>query len=1248
MNRALRASLVFALLSTACQPEESGEEKPAVDLCTSLTPLSLSADRTRLRVNESLVLKASGGSGYYRYRAEPGGSSGQLNGSNFVAGATPGTDTLVAEDQRCPGDARLQVEVVAGFGVAPSRASVKPGTSFQVQVSGLLGSPVFTLTDSPAGSTLSPTGLYTAGAKEGLDLIQVRDSLKGDVVLLRFDVRASAALRGDPAYLVVPAGSSLPLATADGTDQVRWSKRAGPGSVSAGRFQVGANETGTAELLGTDPFTRETTTVFVRVAKELTRDAQAHGQLTDLASVVTADFDGDGVLDVAVGRPESDLARPKGGAVFIFKGSAAGLPSEPTWVLKGESDAASFGDTVLAGDLDGDGRPELAVGSPGAALTIGNSGAVYLYRFGPNGPEPLGAPLSNTGRGTFGTGLALADLDGDGDLDIIVGSPAADLAPTTTVFARGVLDLFLNTPGQPIPAQSSIRLGGINLDATGKLEARRSTDLGRAIAVGDFNDDGLPDVAALSRLWRYDTGNTDKVHQAVAVYFGRGGAQPFVSSPDLFVTPSAYLTDGNEGLWKLAVLPKDGGRPPMLMVVADRSDSPNLTAKGGLGALTDAGAVLLFDLSTYSFKGDPSSTPVQVKRDAAWAQLYGDTANGVGGRGFAVMDVDGVPGPELLLGIPYASPVIPPGTTTVSLAGKVIVHPLATLKKGDQLNKPLQSLTGSQRSDIFGVALAPWTTSAGAGFVTFAARASAPGLAFTGRVDAFIKAGDALTSWSRTSAMAPARPSVERYGEVVAVAPAATSGAVALVGSPGWSGPGGNLDGNEMAIGKAWALGQDAAMGTSLAEGASSPLVRGRNVGVDVAFTDFNKDGIADAVMGASGFIGPGTNARTAEIAPYYAKEDLTCLLPANQGSGGVLVSLGQPDGSFKSAYRLWAQGDIAGCSPAGTATCQRRGIGRGVVGGFDFNGDGTQDIGALRNNGLEVFLGRPPDDATLAKLTMVCAPAYTAPYTAQQTSAPVALGDLNGDGCDELAWRYADGSSSGVIVLFGADSGGARCRGRREPVQLWLSDKEALGNFLGLGLATTRAGRLLGKSGPDFIAHTATAYPYEGLTQQVVLLTDTAKLLPELAELDKALAADNTLPRRRVLKASDFVEAVLVPRSRAVGFGTVLRGNVDVSGDGVPDLVVSAPGASVASDGGGAVFIYAGGPNTKGALAPWLTLTGDVGERANFGQSVALMPASGDKAKGTWRPPTLAVGAPQSYRAGTQNGTAFLVPLDF
>ncbi|HZI03391.1 MAG TPA: hypothetical protein VEZ71_05185, partial [Archangium sp.] len=70
--------------------------------------------------------------------------------------------------------------------------------------------------------------------------------------------------------------------------------------------------------------------------------------------------------------------------------------------------------------------------------------------------------------------------------------------------------------------------------------------------------------------------------------------------------------------------------------------------------------------------------------------------------------------------------------------------------------------------------------------------------------------------------------------------------------------------------------------------------------------------------------------------------------------------------------------------------------------------------------------------------------------------------------------------------------------------------------------------------------------------------------------------------------------------------------------------------------------FVYAGGPGLTGALTPMLTLTGDVTERAGFGNDLALVAGSGSS------PPTLVIGAPLSYRTGTQNGTAFVVPLGF
>ncbi|WP_257455048.1 VCBS repeat-containing protein [Archangium lipolyticum] len=1250
MNRIFRASLAFALLGAACNPEEELPElPPSVNPCAGLPPLTLTASPDRVHVKNPVTLTATGGTGYYSFRVEAGGSSGEMRGSRFIAGSTPATDTLVVEDARCPGDARAQVTVVTGFDVAPGRATVKPGTTFQVQVSGQLGTPIFTLERNAAGnSTLSDTGVYKAGTGQGVDLVRVRDGRTGEEAVLQFEVRADAQLRGDPALMAVPAGSSAPLGSVGGSDRVTWTKVSGPGTLANGSFSAEPDAKGLAVLEVADPFTGQKARVSVRILDELKRDTRAHGRLTDIVSVVTADFDGDGIPDVAVGQAESDLARPQGGAVFIFKGSPAGLPDKPTWTLTGETRTARFGETVVAGDLDKDGRAELAVSSPGADFTADDAGAVYLYRFGANGPELLRAPLAGVGRsGSFGAGLALADADGDGDVDLVVGSPTGDLTGSVTL-KRGVVDIFLLTPGEAVSDLPTIRLGGLDLGKTGAVESRGGTELGRVLKVADLNGDGLPDVAALSKVTRLkEDGTTDMGQQAVSVYLARSSGTRFRESPDVYVLPAniANLKD-DEGLWKLDVVPGEGTRPALLMALADRADSPDLKASGGQGAMTDAGGALLFDVSAYKPTGEPAATPAQVKRDAAWARLYGDAGSILAGRSWAVLDVDGKPGPELLLGAPHASPPAP-GNTTLRLGGKVLVYPLADLSRGAVLNKSLSFLPGQAKSDVFGAGLAAWPLPGSAGLVAFAARASAPGLAFTGRVDAFVKAGDSLAQWTRTSAMAPARPSVELFGEKVAVARGVT-GAVALVGSPGFSGSGGaNADGYEPSIGRAWSFSQDGK--ASLAgEGSFSSLVAGRNVGTDVAFTDFNGDGRQDVVIGAPGLFVPGTASKATDITPVYHLERPECLPATNQQLGGVLVSLGQADGSFKPAYRLWAPGTIEGCTAVGnTNNCKRQSMGRGVLGGFDFNGDGKQDIAMLRTNGIDILLGRAPDDVSLTKLTMGCDPIYTAPTLilpgnpgqppslVQQTSAPAALGDLNADGCDEVAWRYTDGGQrGGVVVAFGYDPNGVKCGTRKVPSTVRLAaDSEVGMTFISLGVATARAGRVLGKTGPDYLAVSAANVTYNGVTQPAVLLFDIAQLVSRRPASGEVVvgAMDSAL-----------IPKVLVHRSRAVGFGTSLAGGVDLTGDGAPELVVGAPGASVASDGGGAVFVYAGGPTTTGAVSPLLTLTGDVTERSNFGSDLALVAGSGSM------PPTLVVGAPLSYRTGTENGTAYLVTLGF
>ncbi|WP_223642270.1 VCBS repeat-containing protein [Corallococcus sp. EGB] len=1244
MKRLLRAAPLAALLSLACDGElKPAEQLPYVGPCEGLAPLTLSAEPTTVRARDVATLTARGGSGHYSYRVEAGGSSGDVRGNRFVAGSTPAEDTLTVVDEQCGGSTSVRVKVIAGFGVAPARAMLRPGTSFQIRIDGLVGTATFALTTNGSGATLSDTGLYTAGQVEAPDVITVRDTKSGDTAVLQYTVTKAAKLVGDPQYLGVPSGSSAPLSAAGGSDTVTWTKKSGPGSVVNGRIVLEAGATGTVVLEAKDAFTGDTAPVMVRVLDELTRPLLPHGKLSDAATLVTADFDGDGIQDLAVGQRESELSRPTGGAVFIYKGTASGLPTKPTWVLTGETEGALFGDMLAAGDLDGDGIADLAVSSPAADVTIGDSGAVYLYTFkAGQGPTLLRGALTGLGRGGFGTGMAIADADGDGDMDLFVGSPGADLSTLPGISRRGVIDIFLLTKGQPVPDLPAVRLGGQDLKFTGEFDLKSTTELGRALVVADLNDDGRPDLAALNRLTRFNADGTINGQQmAVAVYFARATAPRYRPAPDeyVLVSNSAVETLANEGTFRLGAIPGEGNRPPLLVVMADKADAPDLRTSGGVAAAQDAGGAYLFDLRGATLVDEPAKVkPATVPLTSAFARFYGDARGITAARSWAVMDVDGTPGPELLLGAPYAS--VTAGTATLGNAGKVLVYPLTGLSKDTVMNKPLAALGGAAKAEVLGAGLATWNLPSGPVLAGFSGRATSAAGAFVGRVDVFNRAGASIAEWSRSGMDVTAKASVERFGEAVAVT-RLNGKVMALVGSPGFSGPGPNNDGADMTVGRAYTF-DTAEPGKAIVsgEGASSPWYGGRNVGVDVAFTDFNGDGRPDMVAGATALVIPATNSAATERDPYVQN---ACMTTATQSLGGLLVSLGQADGTFKPAYRVFAPSVVATCDDPAATKCKRTTIGRGVVGGFDFNGDGKQDVAVLRDRGMDVFLGRAPEDTSLAKMTLACDPAWSWPAipivwpptqwnttSLPTTSAIASVGDLNGDGCDEVAWRYSDSAHSGIVIAYGFDTGGTRCAGRTVGSTVRIAaDAEVGRSLMNLGVATTRAGKFLGTSGADYLAVSANNYLVDGVSQQAVLLIQTSKLTPP--------ASGET-----VLDLVNLAPLNLTYRARAVSFGTSLSGGRDLTGDGVPDLWVGAPNASVASDGDGAAFLFAGGAKSTGALSPFLLVVGDGAERSFLGQSIAVTPGSGGS------PPSVIIGAPRSYRTGTQNGTAYALPLPF
>ncbi|XP_031627778.1 integrin alpha-PS3-like [Contarinia nasturtii] len=150
-------------------------------------------------------------------------------------------------------------------------------------------------------------------------------------------------------------------------------------------------------------------------------------------SLLTEDFDNDGLTDVAIGAPyNSKIGYRENGAVYIYRneGTSSNFALHAILRTEYESDGR-FGTTMSkVGDVNQDGYNDLVVAAP-----FEEDGVVYIYHGSSNGlstkySQRIASPSSNGGLAPnhmFGHGVSKgADIDGNQYLDLAVGAPNAE------------------------------------------------------------------------------------------------------------------------------------------------------------------------------------------------------------------------------------------------------------------------------------------------------------------------------------------------------------------------------------------------------------------------------------------------------------------------------------------------------------------------------------------------------------------------------------------------------------------------------------------------------------------------------------------------------------------------------------------------------------------------------------------------------------------------------------------------------
>jgi hypothetical protein len=212
------------------------------------------------------------------------------------------------------------------------------------------------------------------------------------------------------------------------------------------------------------------------------------------------DFNGDDLIDVAIGSPETNSGK---GAVYIVEGAGGTTTwtEDTTGILGVAGSDDNFGASLAVGDFNNDGYDDLAIGTP-AADDSGStdSGAVHVLYGSSSGLTDAGDQLWHQdvsgiegvaeASDYMGDALTVGDFNCDGYDDLAIGVPREDIVITSSITDAGAVNVIFGSSAGLSTVDSIWEQGSGGVDGT----AEDNDNFGAALAAGNFNGDSSSSI----------------------------------------------------------------------------------------------------------------------------------------------------------------------------------------------------------------------------------------------------------------------------------------------------------------------------------------------------------------------------------------------------------------------------------------------------------------------------------------------------------------------------------------------------------------------------------------------------------------------------------------------------------------------------------------------------------------------------------------------------------------------------------